>query len=74
MKGLIRSTNNNLCYCDVKYIKTKFSSEHDLSLKKNTNVDLIIVVGLAVNDGSKYYPQVLLYDWLYKLELVSSKA
>ena len=67
MKGLIRSTNNNLCYYDVKCIKTKFNSEHDLSLKKNTNVDLIIVVGLAVNDGRKYYPQVLLYDWLYKL-------
>ena len=53
---------------DEKYMKIRFNSEDDLSLKKTIELrNMIIVVKTVFQEDSKYYPQVFLDEFLYKL-------
>ena len=61
-------TNNNSDNYDEKYMKIKFNSDDDLPLQKTLELyDKIITVTFLFNDGNKYYPQVFLVEYLFKL-------
>ena len=68
IKDIIRSTNNDSDNYDEKYMKIKFNSDDDLPLQKTLELyDKIITVTFLFNDGNKYYPQVFLVEYLFKL-------
>ena len=49
-------------------MKIKFNSDDDLPLQKALELyDKIITVTFLFNDGNKYYPQVFLVEYLFKL-------
>ena len=51
-----------------KYMKIKFDSDGDLALDKMLEVYNIIIVPRAVfHENNKYYPQIFLHEYLYKL-------
>ena len=51
-----------------KYMKIRFNSDDELPLNKTIEIPrLIIVVRAIFLENNKYYPQVLLYECLYKL-------
>ena len=53
---------------DEKYMKIKFDSDDELPLNKTVEIPSMITVVRAVfHENSKYYPQVLLDECLYKL-------
>ena len=65
-KDNIGSKNNNSF--DAKYIKIRFYSDDDLTLKKLLDLYVVIIVIRSVfYDGDKYFSQVSLNDWFYKL-------
>ena len=60
-------TNNSDDY-DEKYMKIIFNLGDDLPLNKTLEPDkMIIAVRAVFHEDNKYYPQVLLDDFLYKL-------
>ena len=68
IRNLITSITNNSDHYDGKYIKIKFNSDDDLSLKKTLEFAKMIVAARAVFDeGNKYYSQVFLDKYLFKL-------
>ena len=50
-----------------KYIKTKFGSDDDLPLNKTIEIYNVTIVVRATFYESKYYPQVFLDEYMYKL-------
>ena len=49
-------------------MKIKFNSDKDLSLRNTLALyNMIIVVRSVFHKGSKYYPKVLLHNFLYEL-------
>ena len=65
-KDNIGSKNNNSF--DAKYIKIRFYSDDDLTLKKLLDLYVVIIVIRSVfYDGDKYFSQVSLNDWFYRL-------
>ena len=63
IRDLIRSVTNNRDDYNEKYIKIKFNSDDDLLLNKMLN----FVIRSDFHEGNKYYPQVFLEEYLYKL-------
>ena len=56
---------------DEKYMKIKFDSDDELPLNKTVEIpSMIIVVRAVFHENSKYYPQVLLDECLYKLWII----
>ena len=52
----------------IKNIWISLNSDDDLPLKKTLKFcNMIIVVRFVFHEGNKYYPQVVLDAWLYKL-------
>ena len=52
----------------LKNMKIRFNSDDELPLNKTIEIPrLIIVVRAIFLENNKYYPQVLLYECLYKL-------
>ena len=50
-------------------MKVRFESNDDLPLSKKLNTPVcIIIVKNIFQEDNNYYPQVLLYEWLYKHE------
>ena len=50
------------------FLKIKLKSEDDLPLGKTFNIaDTIIVSASALEKNGKYYPQLFLHKWAYKL-------
>ena len=49
------------------FMKIKFESDEDLPLGKVLSVTVMVVTGSVFQEDSKYYPQVLLHEWVYKL-------
>ena len=47
-------------------MKIKFESNDDLPLRKMLNIPIIVITGLVFQEGSKYQPQVLLHECVYK--------
>ena len=51
----------------LDFIKTRFKSNDDLPLRKILNIPVcIIIVRSVFQEDNNYYPQVLLYECLYK--------
>ena len=51
------------------YMKARFESNDDLPLSKILNIPVrIIIVKSIFQEDNNYYPQVLLYECLYKHE------
>ena len=58
-EDLVRSINNDYDDYDEKYMKIRFNSDKDLSLKKTLELHNIIVAFKSVfREASKYYPQM----------------
>ena len=66
VKDLIRTITINLDECDEKYIKVKFILESYLNEKIKIPCMTIVIRASFLND-KKYYPQVFLYECLYKI-------
>ena len=49
------------------FMKIKFESDEDLPLGKVLSVTVMVVTGSVFQEDSKYYPQVLLHEWVYEL-------
>ena len=66
IRDLIRSITKNLHDYDKRYIKFKFDSGDELSLKKTVGIPIMkIVVGAVFLENNKYYPHVLWDECLY---------
>ena len=67
-KDLIRSRSNSLENYNEKYMKIRFISDDDFPLKRTVELNNVMIVAKSVfHDGSKYYPQILIDECLYKL-------
>ena len=68
MRQLIRSETNTSDDYDEKYMKIKFNSDDGLPLKKKPEIRSMIIIDEAIfHEDNKYYPQVFLDEFLYKL-------
>ena len=67
ISNLIRSVTKNSDDYDEKYMKIKFNLKIK-SLNKTIEIpSMIIVVRAVFHENNKYYPQVFLDEYLYKL-------
>ena len=49
-------------------MKIKFNSDDELPLNKTIEIpSMMIVVRAVFNENSKYYPQIFLDEWMYKI-------
>ena len=68
IRYIIRSMTKNSNDYDEKYMKVKFNLDDELPLNKIIeNPSMIIVVRDVFYENNKYYPQVFLDEYLYKL-------
>ena len=50
------------------FMKIKFESDDDLPLRKTFNIlEMIIIVASVLEENGKYYPQICLNEFAYKL-------
>ena len=71
IRDLIRSITKNAGDYYEKDMEIKFNSNDKLSLNETTEIpSMIIIAGAVFNENSKYYLQVFLYEWLYKLWII----
>ena len=67
-RDLIRSITKISDDYDVKYIKGKFNLDDELPLTKKEELpSIILVFGSVFHENNKYYLQVFLNGYLYKL-------
>ena len=66
IRDLISPVTKNSNDYGERYMKIKFNSDDELPLNK-TIYDMIIVIKAVFSENSKYYPQVFLDEYLYKL-------
>ena len=53
---------------DEKYMKIKFNSDDELPLNKTIEIPTITIVVTAIFlENNKYYPEVFLFECLYKI-------
>ena len=65
---LIRSKTKNSDDCKEKCLKIKFNSDGKLSVNKTVEIPIMTIVVRAVFlENIKYYPQVFLDEYLYKI-------
>ena len=68
IKDLIRLITKNSGDYDEKHMKIKFNSDGKLPLNKTIEIPTMkIVVRAVFHENSKYYPQVFLFECLYKI-------
>ena len=68
IRYIIRPMTKNSDNYDEKYMKVKFNLDDELPLNKIIeNPSMIIVVRDVFYENNKYYPQVFLDEYLYKL-------
>ena len=48
------------------FIKIRFEADDDLPLGRVLSIPVIVVTGSIFQEGSKYYPQVVLHECVYK--------
>ena len=71
IKDLIRSLTKNSDNYDEKYMKIKFNSDDELPLNKTIEIPTMKIVLKAIfYENNKFYPQVLLYECLYKSKII----
>ena len=64
----IRSITKNSNDYDEKYMKIKFNLDYELPLNKTIDISsMTVVVRTVFHENNKYYPQVFLDKYLYKL-------
>ena len=67
IRYLIRTITNNSHDYQEKYVKIKFNSDYDLTLKKKLKLYNMVIVHRSVfYEGNKYYEQVFSDECLYK--------
>ena len=67
IKDQIKIITNNSNDYNEKYIKIKYNSDDDLSLKKMLELyNMEIVVRVAFHEVNKYHQQVFSGEFLYK--------
>ena len=67
-RDLIRSITKISDDYDVKHIKGKFNLDDELPLTKKKELpSIILVFGSVFHENNKYYLQVFLNGYLYKL-------
>ena len=67
IRDLIRLINKN-SDDDQKYMKIKFNPDDELPLNKTIEIPtMTIAVRVAFHENNKYYPQVSLDEYLYKI-------
>ena len=65
---LIRLITKSSDIYDENYMKTKFNLDDELPLNKTIEITtMTIFVRAAFRENNKYYPQVFLDEYLYKL-------
>ena len=70
-RDLIRSITKISDDYDVKYIKGKFNLDDELPLTKKKELpSIILVFGSVFHENNKYYLQVFLNGYLYKLWII----
>ena len=68
IRDLIRSITKNADDYDEKHMKIKFDSDGNLPSNKTIEIPIVAIVVWAIFHGNnKYYPQVTLYECLYKI-------
>ena len=68
IRDFIRSVINNLGSYYKKYMKIKLNSYDDLPLKNTLEVhNMVIVLRSVFHENNKFYLQVFLDEYLYKL-------
>ena len=68
MRYLISSITKSSDDYDEKYMKIKFNSDNELSLKKTIEILTITIVVRAIfHENNKHSPQVFLDECLYKI-------
>ena len=69
IKDKIKEVNSNECDHERDYMKIKFNSDDDISLKKPLKFRLMTIIIRSVfeDDGGKLYLQVFLDDSLHDL-------
>ena len=68
IEDLIRSITKNLDDYEEKYMKIKFDSDDKLLLNKTKGIPILTIVVRAVfYENNKYYPQVFLDEYLYRI-------
>ena len=67
MLSKINTGKQNSDDYDEKCMKIRFNSDTDLPLKELKIYDIMIVIRSVFNDNNKYYSQIHLDEFLYKL-------
>ena len=68
IRDLVRSITRDPDDYEEKYMKIKFNSDDELPLNKTIEIPTITIVVRAVfNESNKYYLQVFLDKYLYKI-------
>ena len=71
IRVLIKSITKNSDNYDEKYMKIKFNSDDELPLNKTIEIPTMTIVVKAIfYENNKFYPQVLLYECLYKSKII----
>ena len=70
IRDKIGEINNNECDYEKDYMKIKFNSDDDLPLNKSLKFRLMtITISYIFEEDGKLYPQVVLDDNLYELNI-----
>ena len=68
--GKIKEVSNDECDYEKDYMKIKFNSDDNLSLKKTLKFhNITITIRSVFKEDGKLYPQVFLDDTLYELNI-----
>ena len=66
IRNFIRLVINNSGNYDEKWMKIKFNSDGNLSLKKRLKLYNMVVVRSVFHENNKYYSKISLDECLYK--------
>ena len=66
IRNFIRLVINNSGNYDEKWMKIKFNSDGNLSLKKRLKLYSMVVVRSVFHENNKYYSKIYLDECLYK--------
>ena len=70
IKDEIKEVSSGECDYEKYYMKIKFNSDDDLPLNKPLKFCLMtITIKSVFEEGDTFYPQLFLYDTLYKLNI-----
>ena len=68
IKDLIRSITKKLDDYVEKYKEIKFDSDDNLPLNKTTEMAIVTIdIRVVFRENNKYYPQVVLDEYLHKI-------